>query len=87
MRTSVSMVGVFVAIAIGSSSAPLSAEPVTTVELKPLTTNARIVSMQRRLDRFEARRDFERSRLYVSRDRTDVQVAQAPGGAISPYNR
>jgi hypothetical protein len=87
MRTSVSMVGVFVAAAMGSSSAPLSAGPVTMVEMKPITSNARIVVMQRKLDRFEARRDLDASRLYVSRERAGVRVAQAPESRSSRYNR
>jgi hypothetical protein len=81
------MVGVFVAVAIGSSSAPLSAEPVTMVETKPITSNARIVHAQHMLDRFEARRDFERSRLYVSRDRAGVQVAEAAQNRSNRTNR
>lgn len=86
MRTSVSMVGVFVAVAIGGSSAPLAAEPVTMQELKPITSNARINAMQRRLDRFEQRQRVE-SRLYVSRERAGVRVAQAAESGSNRYNR
>ena len=86
MRTSVSMIGVLVAVAIGSSSAPLGAAPVTTQQLQPTTSNARINSMQRRLDRFEARQRVE-SRLYVSRERAGPRVAQAPANSSNRYNR
>jgi hypothetical protein len=86
MRTCVSMVGVLVAVAIGSSSVPLSAEPVTTVERKPMTSNARITAAQRMLDRFEQRQRVE-SRLYVSRERAGVRVALAPENRSSHYSR
>ena len=84
MRNSVSVVSVIVAVAIASSSASLSAAPVTS---QPTTTNARIVAMQKRLDRFEARIDRQESRLYVSRDRAGVRVAQAAESRTSRNNR
>ncbi len=86
MRTSVSMIGVLVAVAIGSSSAPLGAAPVTTQDFRPKTSIGRIAVMQRKLDRFEQRQRAE-SRLYVSRDRAGVRVAQAPANSSNRYNR
>lgn len=86
MRTSISLVGVIAAVALGSSSAPLFAEPVTMTETKPITTSTRIQAMQNRLDRFEQRQRVE-SRMYVSRDRVDVRVAQAPESSPIRSNR
>lgn len=84
MRTGVSMVGIIVAVAIGSSSVIVSATPGTNLQS---TTNTRINAMMNRLDRFEARMDRQDARLYVNRDRTGVHVAQSPESRTSRNNR
>ena len=73
MTTAVSMVGICVAVAIGSSSVAFAGMPVTS---QPISSNARINAMMKKLDRFERRMDRQESILYVSRERSASGVAQ-----------
>lgn len=84
MRTGVSMVGVCVAIAIGSSSVVFAATPAAS---QPSSSSARINAMMTKLDRFERRMDRQESRLYVSRERAGPHVAHAPDIRSNPLNR
>ena len=84
MTTAVSMVGICVAIAIGSSSVAFAGMPVTS---QPTSSNARINSMMKKLDRFERRMDRQESRLYVSRERAEPRVAQAQDIHSGYFNR
>lgn len=84
MRTGVSMVGMCVAIAIGSSSVVFAGTPAAS---QPSSSSSRINAMMKKLDRFERRMDRQESSLYVGRERAGPHVAHVPDSRSGPLNR